>query len=109
MEHLKNFKIIVIQRSRSINDMDQKIRIPCKISGPVHSDLFHYITGVPDSCRIHNIQGNSLKGNVFLQYISDSAGNIGNDSPVFTQEYIQKIDAICADKARVAEFCRQHG
>ena len=27
----------------------------------------------------------------------------------YPQEYIQKIDAICADKARVAEFCRQHG
>ena len=27
----------------------------------------------------------------------------------YPQEYIKKIDAICADKARVAEFCRQHG
>ena len=27
----------------------------------------------------------------------------------YPQEYIQKIDTICADKARVAEFCRQHG
>ena len=27
----------------------------------------------------------------------------------YPQEYIQKIDAICADKARVAQFYAAHG
>ena len=52
----------------------------------------------------------SLGGGVVTKLVDRNTGYITRIANAkYPQEYIQKIDAICADKARVAEFCRQHG
>ena len=52
----------------------------------------------------------SLGGGGVTKLVDRAAGRIQRVANAkYPQEYIRGIDAACAGKARVAEFCRQHG
>ena len=87
-KHFHDFFIIFVKRNRRIHYIKNQICFLCHFSCSVYPYFFHNILCFPDSGCINNLQGYSMKCDIFLQNVSGRSCNICHNSPIFSDQKI---------------------
>ena len=109
-DQFHNFKVIIIQSYRAINDIENKIRIFHLFFCAFHTDFFNYIRGITYPRSVKKPERDPLYINLLFQNVSCSTGNVRNNSLFLTNQKIEKRRFPCirfSNNNRLNPLCHE--
>ncbi|MNT36706.1 hypothetical protein D3C72_1728070 [compost metagenome] len=75
---------------RGIHHQQYAIGFANGLEGAFHTDLFHMVIGIAQTCSIHNVQGHAVDVDMFTQHVAGGTGDFGHDGRLAARKGIQQ-------------------
>ena len=94
-DQLDDHPVILIERTRTVDHIDNQICLICSRTRSAHTDLLNAILGLTDSRRINDIEADSSEANLLLERVSRRSRNVRDNRTLLTHQNIHQRRFSC--------------